>query len=128
MGRGHGNAARGEQRAVSSVGAGLELGREFFCQLMRHGGTQLRRLAADLGAWVGHPVPRLRHAREARATTGDSLDPARRGAAGVVRAGVSSEIITCHYHNYHRHHRHYRHYRSNLFACFRPLHTCSAVR
>jgi hypothetical protein len=46
MGRGDGNAARGEQSAVSSVraglelgwswaGAGLELGREFSCQLMR---------------------------------------------------------------------------------------------
>ena len=113
MGRGDGNAASGEQSTsrgqcrLSSVGAGLELGREFFRQLMRHGGTQLRRLAADLGAWVGRPVTRLRHAREARATTLDGrLTLSRpRGAAGVVRAGVSSEIITCHYHNYHRHHQ-----------------------
>ena len=71
MGRGDGNAASGEQSTsrgqcrLSSVGAGLELGREFFRQLTRHGGTQLRRFALDLGAWVSaqspSTVPRLRH-------------------------------------------------------------------
>ena len=63
MGRGDGNAASGEQSTsrgqcrLWSVGAGLELGREFFRQLTRHGGTQLRRLALDLGAWVSAQSP-----------------------------------------------------------------------
>ena len=108
MGRGDGNAASGEQSTsrgqcrLSSVGAGLELGREFFRQLMRHGGTQLRRLAADLGAWVGRPVTRLRHAREqARATTGDS--PSRDLAAPrawCARASVNSSMSHYHYDNH----------------------------
>ena len=112
MGRGDGNAASGEQSTsrgqcrLSSVGAGLELGREFFRQLTRHGGTQLRRFALDLGAWVSlgqcsvtqYPasVTRARLERR-RANDSPSRDPG--GAAGVVRAGVSSEIITCRYHN-----------------------------
>ena len=81
MGRGDGNAARGEQRAVSSVGAGLELGREFFCQLMRHGGLSCAGLPliSELGSDTQYPASVYTRATarlERRRATQDSLDPA----------------------------------------------------
>jgi len=80
MGRGDGNAASGEQSTsrgqcrLSSVGAGLELGREFFRQLTRHGGTRLRRFALDLGAWVSAQSPSTPPPSCARGSSDDGRD------------------------------------------------------
>ena len=93
MGRGDGNAASGEQSTsrgqcrLSSVGAGLELGREFFRQLTRHGGTQLRRFALDLGAWVSAQSPSTPPPSRARGSSDDGRltlsRPGRRRGRGA---------------------------------------------